>query len=110
MNAPRDPRPSSSNGAPNRSRPPTVPWIESDGLDAYLASIGADVETAAIARSLRDDGYAVVELGPDAERLCEAAAAQTEPYFQPGKSRVQDVWRRSPAVRDLACLPRLGRL
>ena len=59
---------------------------------------------------MNERGYAVIDLGPDAERLCDQAVAETEPYFEGGKNRVQDAWRRSPAVRALASLPSVSRL
>jgi hypothetical protein len=103
---------SGSNGLPNRSprRPPSIPWIDSDAFETHLQSIGADEQTLTLARSLHEHGFAVVDLGEDALNLCDAAVAQTEPYFQDGRFRVQDAWRRSPAVRALASLPRLSKL
>ena len=83
-------------------RQPVKPWIESDALEAHLAAIGADVETATFARSLREDGIAVIDLGEHAADMCDRAVAQTEGYFQGTIARVQDAWRRQPAVRALA--------
>jgi hypothetical protein len=91
-------------------RSPSTPWIESDALLSHLQRIGADEETAAVAGALSERGYAVIDLGDEAQALCDQAVAETEPYFTDGKTRVQDAWRRHPAVRNLARLPRLSRL
>jgi hypothetical protein len=87
---------------------PTAPWIESDALAANLLAAGADPETLEFARALSERGYAVIDLGDAARNLCDRAVAETEPYFSDGMTRVQDAWRRSPAVRALAGLERLS--
>ena len=46
---------------------PETPWVDSPDLDVRLARMDADEETRAFARSLRDDGMAIVGLGPEAE-------------------------------------------
>jgi hypothetical protein len=97
-----------SNGTPRRS--PSVPWVESDGLEAHLQRAGADAATIAFARDLSQRGYAVIDLDEGVEGLCDQVVRETEPYFKAGKVRVQDAWRRSEAVRELASLPRLVRL
>jgi hypothetical protein len=80
--------------------------IESEALEAQLA--GADAETLAFARSLRDHGYGLLDLGEEGRALCDAAVAQTEPWFaDPDVDRVQDAWRRSPAVKALAVHPKV---
>ena len=89
---------------------PSTPWIDSDGLQAHLERTGADAQTAEFASSLSERGYAVIDLGDEARDLCDRAVAETEPYFEDGVTRVQDAWRRGPAVRALACLPRLNAL
>jgi hypothetical protein len=94
------PKPSQS-----ANRAAREPWIESDALASHLA--GADAETVAFARELQEQGYAVIDLGAEARVLCDAAVRDTDPYFASGAGRVQDAWRRSRAVRDLAVLPRL---
>jgi hypothetical protein len=88
-------------------RPPSAPLIESEALESHLRTIAADPETEAFGLALRERGYAVIDLGPEARALCDKAVAETEPYFQDGMTRVQDAWRRGPAVRALAGLPRL---
>jgi hypothetical protein len=88
-----------------------VPWIESPDLDAHLDRSGADAETRAFAHALRDDGFAVVDLGAEAGLLCDRAAEDVEPLLtRPGAGRVQDAWRRSAAVHALALDGKVERL
>jgi len=95
-------------GGRSRRRPlPSTPWIESDALQSHLQSIGADAQTTELAQALHERGYAVIDLGETAISLCDRAVAETEDYFKDGNVRVQDAWRRSPAVRALANLPKL---
>ena len=68
-----------------------------------------DADTAAFARRLSDQGYAILDLGDPGRRLCDRVVAETDPLFAGGKSRVQDAWRRSRAVRSLASLPLIAR-
>ena len=89
---------------------PATPLVESDRLEAHLDGLGADAGTRAFARALRDDGMAVVDLSPGAEALCDQAIAEVEPLMTGGVRRVQDAWRRSPAVRALALDPKVRRL
>ena len=87
---------------------PPVPLVETDQLEAELDRASADEATRAFARSLRDRGYGVLDLGPDGASLCDAAVAETEGWFaEPTVERVQDAWRRSPAVKALATHPRV---
>jgi len=97
-------------GHSSRRPLPSTPWIDSDALQSHLQRIGADGAIRDFANALNERGYAVIDLGPDAEGLCDRAVAETEPYFDNGVTRVQDAWRRSPAVRALASLPELSRL
>jgi hypothetical protein len=65
----------------------------------------ASPEIQALAESMRRDGGAVLDLGDEARALCDRAVIETDPYFaDPGVRRVYDLWRRSPAVRQLAGL------
>jgi hypothetical protein len=100
----------SISGRSSRRPPPSTPWIDSDDLQSHLQRIGADTATLDFANALRERGYAVIDLGAEAPALCDRAAAETEPYFSDGVTRVQDAWRRSPAVRALASLPKLNKL
>jgi hypothetical protein len=68
----------------------------------------ADPATARFVADMREYGGATLDLGPEALALCDRAIADTEPYFtEKGAVRVQDAWRKSKAVRELALLPRL---
>lgn len=87
-----------------------VPWFESGDLDAYLARAGLDPDTESFVRTMQIDGGAVLDLGPEAVRLCEKAVAETDSYFDDGKTqRVQDAWLKAPAVRQLALRPEILR-
>lgn len=87
---------------------PDLPWVETAQLEAALERAGADPELRAFAHSLRDQGYGVLDLGSEGAALCDAAVQQTEPWFQdPAVDRVQDAWRRAPAVKALAAHPRI---
>lgn len=82
------------------------PLFEDDGfnLDAWLCQF--DSETQRFVRSLRDTGGARLQLGEEALALIDKAVAETEPLFCHGE-RLQDAWRSSPAVRELATLEHL---
>jgi len=88
-----------------------VPRIDSPDLEAELDRIGADGPARAFARAMREDGFAVVDLGPEARALCERAAEDVEPLLtRPGAGRVQDAWRCSAAAHALALDPTIERL
>jgi ectoine hydroxylase-related dioxygenase (phytanoyl-CoA dioxygenase family) len=86
------------------------PWFESDGLEAYLARARLDPETETFIRDLARDGFAAVDLGDAARALCDQAITETEGFFEPGITRVQDAWYQSQAVRRLAVWPQMRRL
>ena len=70
-------------------------WGHKDGAQAVVAG-------------LRDHGYAIFDLGPEALELCDAAVADVEPLILASDAgRAQDAWRRSAAVRALALQPRV---
>ena len=55
---------------------------------------------------LERDGLATLDLGGDAQALCDRAVWEIAPLLSASKTgRVQDAWRVSPAVRQLATLP-----
>jgi hypothetical protein len=90
------------------NRKPEAPFFLSDDLEARLARRRLDEPTRRFVRQMAQDGGAPIDLGPGAIALCDQAIAETEHYFRDGgTSRVQDAWRRSPAVRRLANLPSL---
>ncbi len=86
---------------------PTIPFVEQDenALLAHLKAEGASEDMRRVALDLHRDGLATIDLVNDETlALCDQATAELEPaYLKPGKiNRVQDAWRRSPAVRRLA--------
>lgn len=92
---------------------PDLPYFEAEpqAVEAYLRGRNLDEATQTFIRTLARDGAAVVQLGVDAEGLCDAAIAETDPYFRDGKvHRVADAWARSPAVRKLATQPLVAEL
>ena len=62
----------------------------------------ATPEQQALARSLARDGVAVIDPQiPDFERVAEQVIRETKREL-PGRGRLQDAWRRIPAVRRVA--------
>jgi ectoine hydroxylase-related dioxygenase (phytanoyl-CoA dioxygenase family) len=97
-------------GATPLEAAPAIPWVESDRLEAYLAAIAADDETAGFCRRLASTGLAGIDLGEEGRALADRAVAETDPYFaDPGVTRVQDAWLRSRAVKALASHPKIMR-
>ena len=87
------------------------PWIESEGLEAHLASANADQDAARFCRDLAQTGLAIIDLGDEGVKLADRVVAEIEPYFAQGNvSRVQDAWLRSPAVKAAATHPRIVQL
>jgi ectoine hydroxylase-related dioxygenase (phytanoyl-CoA dioxygenase family) len=89
---------------------PSVPWFESDQLEAYLERSKLDPVTETFIRDFARDGVAAVDLGDAARALCDRAVAETDGYFARGATRVQDAWYRSRAVRRLAAWPKMREL
>jgi len=91
--------------------PPRAPWVESPRLDDHLNAIHADEELRSFATALARDGLAIIDFD-DARTsgLIDGAVRETDGYFTGGVTRVQDTWRRSPAVRALAVHPKVMRL
>lgn len=84
---------------------PDSPLFERETFDptAY-----ADDDLRRFVTTLHERGGATLDLGDAARALCDRAVADTEPYFTgQGAKRVQDAWRRSRAVRELALTLRL---
>ncbi|MHB8286848.1 MAG: phytanoyl-CoA dioxygenase family protein [Caulobacteraceae bacterium] len=95
-------------GSAPRSQSPTTPWVETDQLDHFLASIDADVETRRFCTQLAITGLGSIDLGEAGRQLVDQVVAETDPYFKnPKVTRVQDAWLRSKAVRRLATSPKL---
>ncbi|MGE0044808.1 MAG: phytanoyl-CoA dioxygenase family protein [Hyphomonadaceae bacterium] len=73
-------------------------------------ALARDLEADAFARSLDERGHALIDLSKDARvmALIDRANDETERWHGQGFNRVQDAWRRSPAVRALATLPQIA--
>jgi hypothetical protein len=74
------------------------PWIEQDIIDRRLSP-----EMAAIARQYHADGFAVVPGMVDQDLIVRILDDLIEPLQ--GVNRVQDAWKFSAAVRELAVMP-----
>jgi ectoine hydroxylase-related dioxygenase (phytanoyl-CoA dioxygenase family) len=55
-------------------------------------------------------GVGAIDLGASGLDLCDQAVRQTDGLFRSGVNRIQDAWRRAPAVRALALHPEVRRL
>jgi hypothetical protein len=85
------------------------PRIDAPDLAESLRGLTPDER--AFAESLARDGAATIDLPADALALCDRAVAETDPLFEGDRrARVPDAWRRSRAVRRLACRPEILRL
>jgi ectoine hydroxylase-related dioxygenase (phytanoyl-CoA dioxygenase family) len=80
---------------------PSVPLFEDPAFAPERALAADDPEMLAFVRQMQATGGAVLDLGEGAAALCDRAAAEAERLIAGGR-RVQDAWRRSPAVRALA--------
>lgn len=89
-----------------RRKLPDLPRFEDPQFDADRDLAGVDAATRAFVLSMRETGGGILDLGPEARRLCDQAVHETEAFFDRGR-RVQDAWRRAPAVRRLATLPQI---
>lgn len=83
----------------------SAPWFEAPFFDETLTRDGQDDETLKLARTLRRDGYVKLDLNLDAAVL-DRVEAETRALHGHAR-RVQDLWLRSGAVRDLASAPQI---
>jgi hypothetical protein len=79
------------------------PWVESPWLEHDIVERKLSPETAAIARQYHTDGFAVIPGLVDQDLIVRILDDLIEPLH--GLSRVQDAWKFSPAVRELAVMP-----
>ncbi|MFT4540650.1 MAG: ectoine hydroxylase-related dioxygenase (phytanoyl-CoA dioxygenase family) [Planctomycetota bacterium] len=102
-----------------------LPWIESPFFEELLAAQDLTSEERAIARSYRDNGYAVIEDCFEPE-LIDAITAQYDWLFDPStkfqlpywaedvldadRSRRQDAWCVCAPVKELATHPKMLRI
>lgn len=89
-----------------RRKLPDIPRFEDPAFDPARDLAGVEAATRDFVLEMRESGGAKLDLGDEARRLCDQAVAETDGFFDQGR-RVQDAWRRSPAVRRLAKLPRI---
>ena len=61
------------------------------------------------AETLSERGVAIIDLGDAGRALCDRVVKETDGFFTEGVKRVQDAWRRSAAVREIALLPQIQR-
>jgi hypothetical protein len=89
---------------------PKVPIFESPLLAEHLRAVRSEDGRRFLSEMARDGG-AVIDLGAAGRRLCDEIVAETDPFFQDGKTaRVQDAWLRSKAIRRMSKHPKLLRL
>ncbi len=79
------------------------PWVESPWLEHDIVERQLSPEMAAMARQYHSDGFAVVPGLVDQDLIVRILDELIEPLHE--VSRVQDAWRFSPAVRELAVMP-----
>lgn len=81
----------------------TDPWVESPWIEQDISTRKLSPEMASIARHFHTEGFAVIPGLIDHDLSARILDAVVEPLR--GRNRVQDAWRYSAAVRDLAVLP-----
>jgi hypothetical protein len=90
-----------------------VPWVDSPFFDAEVATRAADEASVQRARDYREHGFLVLEDWFD-PGLLDRVREQVTPLYDASvaegprsRGRVQDAWRECPAVRAVACDPRI---
>jgi hypothetical protein len=90
-----------------------VPWCDSPFLEQRMHDEALPAELAAMVRKYARDGYVIVDPALP-EALMDAAVRDMDGRYREGgggtyasKSRVQDAWQFSPAVRQIASNPRV---
>jgi Phytanoyl-CoA dioxygenase (PhyH) len=81
----------------------TDPWVESPWIEQDIIRRQLSPEMAAIARKYHTDGFAVIPGLIDHDLIARILDDLVEPLH--GVNRVQDAWKYSAAVRDLAIMP-----
>jgi Phytanoyl-CoA dioxygenase (PhyH) len=76
------------------------PWIEQDIVDRKLSP-----EMAALARHYHTKGFAVIPGLVDPDLIIRILDEMIEPLS--GRNRIQDAWKFSAAVRELAIMPQI---
>ena len=92
--------------------PMNLPWVESPFFEAILPTKRLSREQERLARQYHQEGYVVLENAFSTE-LAARIVAETAPLFTDApdgprsRYRVQDGWRDSEAVQELASNPRV---
>jgi hypothetical protein len=79
------------------------PWVEGPWFERELAERSLPDDVQALARSLHVDGYAVLPGLIGADLIARIQDDLVQPLA--GRNRLQDAWRTSDAVRELAVMP-----
>ncbi|HEX2785679.1 MAG TPA: phytanoyl-CoA dioxygenase family protein [Ilumatobacteraceae bacterium] len=83
----------------------TDPWVESPWIEADIGERKLSPELAALARHYHSEGFAVVPGLIDHDLIVRILDDLIEPLT--GQGRVQDAWKFSAAVRQLATTPQV---
>jgi hypothetical protein len=81
----------------------TDPWVESPWIEQDITKRQLSPEMATIARQYHADGFAVIPGLVDHNLIVRILDDTIEPLNE--QHRVQDAWKFSTAVRDLAVMP-----
>ena len=79
------------------------PWVESPWIEQDIVDRALSPEMATIARQYHTDGFAVIPGLVDRDLIVRIIDDLIEPLHE--VNRVQDAWKFSPAVRELAVMP-----
>lgn len=95
--------------APPKNNLPNYPLFESPLFEQFLPELGWGPDFTAVARGLRDNGFAVVDFPHgDFDDLAEGIIARLSEQFDDMGSlsngaRIQDAWQSDEAVKEIAC-------
>ncbi len=96
-----------------------VPDVESPLFEKLFSSKGVSPDTLEIARTLRKDGFAVLDFpDPDFNRLSEKIIRALDSKYEweawrkgaTPNLRIQDAWQQVPEVKQIACNPQILKL
>ncbi len=81
----------------------TDPWVESPWVEQHISERKLPPEMATLARHYHTEGFAVIPGLIDDDLTTRILDDVIEPLN--GRNRIQDAWKFSTAVRDLAVMP-----
>lgn len=87
-----------------------LPWVDSPFLDRLLERSGLRADEQALVRGFADDGFVVIDpqLAVDVLDRAERDLAERHPTGADGRpGRIQDAWKFSPAVKEIAVADRV---